>query len=275
LLSSVALFEKYFSPLIEDYKQYSHIDEKVEKNIYILNIERHWRAYEFKELFNSIDYYHKIYTLKQKLLHNIPEYQPYDTRYFYYRYALLHHYLFFREELTVKKIEYASPGSINFEGLGEVIRELRETVDWIISAKWIENIIINFSLIKDKEYRRLLSEKKYMKLKADYESEKNRLLEEEIRTLKNKNEIAKYSFLKQAVLKTKEELKTTNPVEFEKNEKYLNRIENISDLGIELEYKKIASLPEYEDKVISNAKNLNRLGFKNKKIRPVNKVAQQ
>ncbi len=269
LLSSLALFEKYFHPLIERYKQSSYIGDEIEKNIYKLNIDRHWRAYEFKELFNAIDYYHKIYAIKQKVLIGFPE-SVRDERYFYYRYALLHHYLFFREELTVQSIEYASPGNINFEGLGEVIRELRQTVDWIISAKWIEKIIINFYIIRDREYKRLLEEKKRTHLRADVEYEKNRLLEEKIRHLKNKKEIEEYSCLKKSVIKTKEE--EDIPLD---QEKYFERVEDIADNGIELEDKKIASLPQYEEKVILNAKRLHRLGYKNEKISKTNQDAQQ
>jgi hypothetical protein len=270
LLSSIALFEKYFLPLVNDYRNNSSLNNDSNKDTYRIIIDRDWRAYEFRQMFNSIDYFNKIYVLKSKFLDKLtkPHFLRHDEGYFSYRNALLHNYLYFREELSVTQIKYASKGNVNFEGLAEVIRELRETIDWLISAKWLENILINWSLLRDKEYKKLLSDKKRMRLRGDYEHEKNRVFEEKIKRLKARKEIEKYSFLKPAIRIVKEELKSNYPKDYENNIKYFNKLEKLSDIGVELEIKKVASLPQYEQRVIFSAQNLNRLGYKSKKIIP-------
>jgi len=272
LLSSIAFFEKYFSPLIHDFKskEYSIIQDEIRYDEFKLIIDRNWRAYEFKQLFNGVDYFHKIYSLERKLLKNIPSSKSYRTRDFYYRYSLLHYYMSLREELSVTKIQYASLGNINFQGIGDVIRATKEVVDWIITGEWIKKLINNFDIVKDKRRRETIKEIGINKDQLELEQIKNSILEERLSRLKTKEEIEHFSLLREAILRTRKEIEKCgySPESYEKFLQGINKFEEINGIGIQLEYKKIASLIQYEQQVIVNMRNLNRLGVDNNKVRP-------
>ena len=272
LLSSIAFFEKYFFSLIHELKskEYSIIQEEIRYDEFKLIIDRDWRAYEFKQLFNGVDYFHKIYSLESKLLRNIAPSKSYRTKDFYYRYALLHYYMSIREELSVTKIRYASLGDIKFKGVGDAIRATKEVVDWIITGEWIKKIINNFDIVKDKRRRAIIKEIEIKKDQLELEQINNRILEERLNRLKTEQEIEHFSLLGEAILITRKEMERDghSPESYEKFLRGIQKFEEINRIGIQLEHKKIASLIQFEQQVIINMRNLNRMGVDNNKVRP-------
>jgi hypothetical protein len=148
LQSSVAHFERFVFPLISN----QQLEEKPrieDSGILTLGVDGYWRAYEFRQFFDGVDYLHKLYAIKGKLEREAPDLRLRRgmTRSVVYRRARLYYYLSPREELQVRQIKFSSPGLVNFEGVGEVVKEVRELIDYIITFKWFKGIIDTYDYL--------------------------------------------------------------------------------------------------------------------------------
>jgi hypothetical protein len=179
LQSAVAHFEKYILPFV--------VAQQVEERPLIegpetltLEIDGYWGVYEFRQMFEGIDYLNKLFTIRFKLERDSPDFRLRRgiTRSPVYRRAQLYYYLSPREELRVRQIQFASPGLVSFEGTGDVVKELRETIDYAITLAWLKRFIDTFWQIRDKEGRRAETEARRAEAearKAEAEDEDTRL----------------------------------------------------------------------------------------------------
>lgn len=113
-------------------------------------IDKNWQAYEFHQFFQAVDIINKLYVFKFKLQKETKDlniYQPmvrlkqsYDSG--------LYYYLNSREEIYVTSISFSSPGDINFEGLGEVVKEVRELLHYVVTFQWVKGIVDTFDQLK-------------------------------------------------------------------------------------------------------------------------------
>lgn len=145
LQSSIAYFDKYLLPFALS-QQIEETAPTEPSGFLTLGIDGNWGAYEFRQMFNGLDYLNKVYTMRAKLGDRHPDFriQSGMTRFYVYRDARLHYYLELQEELRVRRIEYASPGLVNVEGLDGIIKEIRETLDYVVTATWLKGFVKNF-----------------------------------------------------------------------------------------------------------------------------------
>jgi len=269
LESSTAHFEKHYLPYILS-KKSDDIFESEDLIRFTVNIQNRWKAYEFRQLFNGIDILNKIFVLRQKLYTSKPDIRisRSDTRYPYYVHARLYHHLYIAEELKVAKIEYSSPGQINFEGLAGVIEQVRETFDYIVTGRWVKGFLENYYWFKNSDYQQIAIDAKKAEKKAEIFEARARAREAELRELYIKDKIREYSNLKKAINKTRSQYIENSNSEDVENFKGIDKLDEIAELGVELEQKKIAHLPAFEDNLVSNMSNLRRLSQEQRKVLP-------
>lgn len=241
LLGLIAYFERYIAPLAKfRYIEDSPSNEGAER--LDINIDREWRAFEFNQLFHSVDYLSKILVIQAKLRAESPDLRLRHgmTRSPVYRYARLYYYLSPNEELKVRQIEFASPGLVSFEGLGEVIKELRELLDYIISGNWAKRIADTYHQLR---YERPVQQSEAKLRQAVAESK-----------------------LKLVVAKMKEQENTLALDRLEDYRQGLDKLNQIADLAIELEKKGLANLPVVEDTLVHSISIINRLGHEKRVV---------
>jgi hypothetical protein len=241
LLSSMAYFEKYIIPLAM--RERTDAQSAEDSEILTIGIDGAWRAYEFNELFESIDYLNKIYTIQAKLHRDSPDLRLKRgiTRSPVYRHARLYYYLSPREELQVRQIRFSSPGLINFEGVGQVIEKIQGLLDHIFSFNWFKRIIDTYD---DLRHQRPV-----------------RIAEAELRQLETQSKI------KQVTRQMQEQESEWAINSLEQYRRAMNELNQIADLAIELERKGLASLPKVEDTVMYSISVLHRLGNEQQKVR--------
>ncbi len=242
LQSSVAHFEKIVLPLI--------ISRSTETEVFIedsdmlaFGIDGYWRAYEFRQFFHSIDYLSKIYTIRGKLERESPDLRLRRgmTRSPVYQQARLYYYLSPREELQVRQIEFSSPGLVNFEGIGEVIKEVRELVDYVVTFKWFKGILDTYDQLT---YGRKVDR---AKSKLEYAETQSKL--------------------KQVVRQMRERESREALENLEQYHQALNKLNEIADLMIELDKKGLARLPVVEQTFMRSMSMLHRLGYEEQKVK--------
>ncbi|MEW6621237.1 MAG: hypothetical protein AB1422_18225 [bacterium] len=156
------------------------------------------------------------------------------TRSQVYRYALLYYYLAPYEELRVKSVQFASPGSISLEGLGDAIRELKDLFHYIVTFQFVKDFVDLYDHFKyDRPIERA---EKRMKLKE----------------LVRREQSQERSFAMQELGEYKE---------------FLEKMNQIADLTIELDKKGLARGVLVEEIAIKSISMLHRLGFDEQKIR--------
>lgn len=163
LQSSIAFFEKHVRPVIVERKARERVFT-YDSDLLEFRLSDRWRAYEFRQLFESVDYLNKIFVLKGKLAVKAPDVRIARrmTRCDVYRLAKVYYYLAPHEELRIRRVRLASPGMISFEGIAETIREVRELIEYIITFQFVRKFCDMYDYfayerqIKKEEYKRKL-----------------------------------------------------------------------------------------------------------------------
>jgi hypothetical protein len=142
LLSSLAFFDNHVKPAIA----YGEAEQKrfiAPFRHMIIVVDKDWRSYEFDQLFRGIDYFHKLFVIREKLFSDVPEMRISQgmTRAPIFQRSLLHFYLAPHEELQVRRIRYGSKGAIDFEGMAAVIAQVRETIDYIFTFQFVKSFV--------------------------------------------------------------------------------------------------------------------------------------
>jgi len=254
LQSSIAQYEKYILPFaIAQQKEETPIIENADS--LTLNIDGYWGAYEFRQLFDGIDYLNKLYTVRSKLEGRSQDFRVPNsmTRSSVYRKARLSYYLSTREELRVKRIQFASPGSVNFEGVGDVIKEIRETFDYIITGEWVKRLIKNYYEIRNPDLRKAEERTRMAEYNAQHAEAVLR-------------EIEARSKIKAAIQKTRTQLDSRNMAISEETQKGLQLMDKTANLIIRLEVDGLASMPVVEDSLMHTISQLHRLSYEEQKV---------
>lgn len=199
-------------------------------------IDKNWKSYEFKQLFDGVDNLHKIFVLQGKLRKESPDLRISHemTRSRVYRYGLLYYYLTPHEEIQVTSVQFASPGSISFEGLGDAVSALQKLLNYMVTFEFVKGFADVYDHFKYE--RPAQNAERRMKLKEVLEKEQ--------------------SFSRNRAMKELEEYKV-----------FLGTMNEIADLAIELDRKGLANGAIVEDVAIKSISYLNRLGFEQDKIK--------
>lgn len=201
-----------------------------------LAIDRNWKSYEFKQLFSGIDNLHKLFVMQSKLRKESPDLRigREMTRSRIYRYGLLYYYLTPHEEIQVKSVQFASPGQINFEGLGDAVRELRELLHYVITFQFVKGFVDVYDHFKYE--RPVQNAERRMKLKDVLEKEQ--------------------SYSKNRAMNDLEEYRN-----------FLKTMNEIADLAIDLDRKGLANGAIVEDVAMKSISYMNHLGFEQEKVK--------
>lgn len=258
LQSSIAHFEKYILPF--------SVAQRVEEappiedaQTLTLGIDGHWGAYEFRQLFEGVDYLNKVYTIRAKLARPSPDFRLRRgmTRIPIYRKARLGYYLSTREELRVKQIQFASPGLVSFDGVGDVIKEIRETFDYIIAGVWVKHFLDAVYQIRDRDIRKAEDEARRADAMARKAEAEARRAEADLRMIEARSRI------KTTIRQLQQE---DRPVS-NREGLGLEKLNEIATLGIRLEADGLANLYVFEDSVINAISVLHRLSYEQQKLK--------
>lgn len=244
LQSWIAYFDKY---LVRDTK--SLRDEYMpKKGKFKILIDRQWRAFEFDQVFRSIDFIHKLIAVTNKLESNEIGFGESRTRKYVYEEARLHFYLRPYEELQVSHIYYASPGEIGFEGKLNTVKETKELVFDIIALEPINRMVKNYWEIRRSK---TINEKEKSELLAAISKAKTQTIEEEKRQLELQNEFE--------LINMDHEL-----AKLERVEKAFDSFLRISDKIMEMEKRGFGNNKLLEQKLMSSVNLIQNLASKEK-----------
>lgn len=264
LESSVAHFEKYLLPFI--IAQQGLEERPIEDGkILTVAIDGSWGAYEFRQLFESLDYLNKIYMIQTKLQRGSPDFrlQQGMTRSPIYRQSRLHYYLSSREELQVRQIEFASPGLVSFEGVGEIIKEVRELFDYIVTGQFIKRFIDTYHVTRDKEARKLDREARLAETRARIAESQAQRAEAVLREIRAK------SLIKMTIRQIQEHHSQTNVEGLA-----LGKLDSLAETAIRLEANGLARLSKVEDSIVDSVSMLHRLGYEDGKVKSLPSAKQ-
>ncbi|WP_420641031.1 hypothetical protein [Candidatus Leptofilum sp.] len=264
LQNSIAYFEKYVLPFIITRTGFE--DQPIhDSRVLSLGIDGYWRAFEFNHFFDSLDYLSKVFTLDNKMNRNVPDVRLRRgmTRSPVYRYGRLYYYLSPREELRVRQIEFASPGLVSFEGIGEIIKELRETVDYLITGQWVKGFVDTFYNLRDKEGR-------VLRQQAQKEEELTRIASARAERMEARlREIAARSLIKKTIRQMREQPAMSNVEALG-----IRKFDRLADTAVKLEANGLARLGVVEDGIIDSASKIHRLGYERGKIKKLPEETQ-
>ena len=219
---------------------------------FTIRIDKDWKAFEFDRIFKTIDFLNKLYVIQYKLKKHDSRLVNEETRSFIYKNAKLYHYIAPFEEIRVSKIEYASPGFITFNGIGEVVSKIQNLVSSIIAFEFIRKIVDNYDYFKYK--RPLQIEREKADLRNAIRKTETESIEEENRKLELQSN---YDQLKYKIEKDRLNRKI----------EVIKELIEICDLIEILDSKKIANKEILESQIIQCLSSLNNLGFENEKIK--------
>ncbi len=258
LQGSIAHFEKYLLPLLIQTRQDYEITDIQEQDVFSIGIDGDWKAYEFRQLFNSIDYFNKVYVMQTKLQRNTPDVRLRQgrTRSYIYREARLYYYLSIREELRVQRVQFASPGYINFEGDKAALEKVKDTVQYAITQGWVKMLVDNFFSALNEQLSMWKAESKARQVEAI------------LRETKAREQIEAHSNLKKAIAMTRNQLEKQAPHLLEQASPGLANFDSIADAGIQFEQNKLVSLPVFERNTVNQIGHLNRVGYEQEKVKP-------
>lgn len=255
LQSSIAHFEKYILPfMVARQNQDTQPIENAET--LTLGIDGYWGAYEFHQMFDGVDYLSKLSTIRAKLEDRSPDFRlPRGmTRSPVYRKANLSYYLSTREELRVQRIQFSSPGLVSFEGVGDVIKEIRENFDYVITGEWVKRLLRNYYDIRqDRDIRRVESSVRLAELNAQ---KAEALL----------REIEAKSKLKAAIRRTRLDVENGRLPSTEQMHRGLVIVSRDSDLIIRLDADRLADISKVEDSYMHSISQLHRLSYEQGKV---------
>ena len=239
LESSIAFFEKHIKPFIAEKRTVErHYSDP--SDILEIGINQDWQAYEFRQLFQGVDYLNKLFAVRFKLTRESPDLRLRRelTRSRVFRYAELYYYLAPHEELHVKSVQFASPGSVNLEGLAGVVKEIRELLHYVFTCGFVKGFVDQVDYFRFD--RPIQNTEKRMKLKD--------VLQQEQRQEKNLN-------------------KKVAVEEMEDYRKFLEKINQIADLAIQLDQKGLARGVLVEEAFMRSLSQLHHLGFEEQKAK--------
>lgn len=254
LQSSIAHFEKYILPfLIAQQQQDTPLPIENAQTL-TLGIDGYWGAYEFRQMFDGVDYLGKLYTIRAKLEGRSPDVRmPRGmTRSPVYRKANLSYYLSTREELRVRRIQFSSPGLVSFEGIGDVIKEIRETFDYVITGEWVKRLLRNYYDIKDSRDIRIAENSVRL---AELSAQRAEALLREVEAK---------SKLKAAIRQTRLDMKRGRLPSTEQAHQGIMIMDRNSDLIIRLEADRLANIDKAEGSFMHSISQLNRLSEQGK-----------
>lgn len=143
LEASILLAEKYAS-LIPNEFQPNRRDEiaSIENELKFF-IDGSWKSHEFSQFFYSINQIYQLVAVTDLALPRLRRSQnTLDTRWGVYKNASLHYFLNTQEDLRVKKIQYNSPGDIEF--LSYVAQNAPELMRHVLLILTLVKIVPNF-----------------------------------------------------------------------------------------------------------------------------------
>ncbi|MCB9035957.1 MAG: hypothetical protein H6557_04980 [Lewinellaceae bacterium] len=244
LKSWIAYYDKY---LITETKSIREEYLPQKGNFKIL-IDRNWRAFEFDQIFKSIDFLHKLISVTRKLRQDDIGFGESRTRKYVYEEARLHYYLAPYEELQVSHIYYASPGEIGFEGKLNTVKETKELVFDIIALEPLNRMVKNYWEIRRSK---TLNEKEKSELIAAIAKAKTQTIEEEKRQLELQNEFE--------LIHMDHEL-----AKLERIEKAFDKFLSISDKIMEMEKRGFTNNKILENQLMSSVNLIQNLANKGK-----------
>lgn len=269
LLSSIAYVEKYILPFTA-IQQFDVQLEYEGSQILAFGLDGNWGAYEFRHLFEGIDFLNKLLTIRDKLERDSPDFrlQQGYTRAPVYRKALLQYYLSTSEELRVRRVEFGSPGLVNFEGLGEVIKEIRKSFDYLITGVIAKRAVNNFRQIRDRELRQKESEARRAEAEARRAEAEARKFEAGARRDEALlRQIETRSRIKKAIREIQEYDGKHNIEHSEKEKLALTELNKLADIAVKIEFNGLAYLPVVEEQIIHATSVLNRLSHEEHKVK--------
>ncbi|MCB9826671.1 hypothetical protein H6804_00120 [Candidatus Nomurabacteria bacterium] len=245
----IAHFERFellkFAHVLE--KEYEQSSEKL-----TIFIDKDWKAFEFDKIFKSVDFLNKLYTIQRKLQSGESRINTGETRKYIYDNAKLYHYLAPFEEIRVTKIEYASPGLIDFNGADKIIGKIASFIEKTITFEFVKKIVDNYDYFK---YRRPLQiQNDQAELRQAIRKTETEVIEEETRKLKLQADLdeVKYQAQKRKLERQKE---------------VFAEFLEISELIDKLDERRIAKKEILENQLIQTISSLHNLGFETEKIK--------
>ncbi|MBX2892180.1 MAG: hypothetical protein KF734_14730 [Saprospiraceae bacterium] len=249
----IAHFERFelpkFAHVLE--KEYEQLPEKL--TIYI---DKDWKAFEFDKIFKSVDFLNKIYTLQRKLTTGESRINAGESRDYIYKNAKLYHYLAPFEELKVTKIEYASPGLIDFNGAEKVIGKIFSFIEKTVTFEFVRKIVDNYDYFKYKRPLQVHNDK--AELRNAIRKTETEVLEEETRKLKLQADLD-------------EERYKLQMRKLERQKEVFAEFLEISELIDKLDERRIAKKELLENQLIQTISALHNLGFETEKIKLLKK----
>lgn len=247
----IAYFEKF------ELSKFSQIPEKeyeLNKENLTVYIDKNWRAFEFDRIFKGLDFLNKLYTVEHKLRSRESRMFKGESRRYIYERAKLYHYLAPFEELKVTKIQYASPGLINFKGSEKIVSKILSFVEKVITFEFARKVVDNYDYYKHKRPLNIQNDKNDLR-KAIKKTEVE-VIEEETRKLQAENNLEeeKYNRQKRKIERIKE---------------LFNEFLEISELIDKLDERRIAKKEILERQLISVVGSLHNLGFETEKIKVI------
>lgn len=232
LKSWIAYFEKY----LVDESNVIRKENLPEKSNFTISIDKQWRAFEFDQIFKSVDFLHKLIAVTRKLRTDEIGFGGERTRGYVYEEARLHYYLAPYEELQVSHIYYASPGDIGFEGNLNTVKETKELVFDIISLEPVSRLVKNYWEIKRSKK---LNDKEESDLLAAIAKAKTQVLEEERRRMEIQSQFE--------LMRMDHEL-----AKLERLEKAFDRFLSLSEKIMQMEKRGFGNNKMLEDQLISS-----------------------
>lgn len=235
LESSIAFFEKHIKPLLSEKRtldrHFSDLREILE-----IGIIKDWQAYEFRQLFQGIDYLNKLFAVRYKLTRDAPDLRLRRemTRSHVFRHAELYYYLAPHEELHVRSIEFASPGSINFEGIAGVVKEVRELLNYVFTFQFVKG----FADVVD-----------HFRFDRPIQNTEKRMR------------------LKEVVRQEQMQDRKFAVEDMEDYRKFLEKVNQVADLATQLDQKGLARGEIVEEAFMRSLSQLHRLGFEEQKAK--------
>jgi hypothetical protein len=235
LESSIAFFEKHIKPFLSEKRTFDrHYSDP--REVLEIGISQDWQAYEFRQLFQGVDYLNKLFAVRYKLTREAPDLRLRRemTRSHVFRYAELYYYLAPHEELHVRSIEFASPGSINFEGISGVVKEVRELLNYVFTFQFVKG----FADVVD-----------YFRFDRPIQNAEKRMR------------------LKEVVRQEQMQDRKFAVEDMEDYRKFLEKVNQVADLATQLDQKGLARGVIVEEAFMRSLSQLHRLGFEEQKAK--------
>jgi hypothetical protein len=235
LESSIAFYEKHIRPFVVE-KRIVEKHYTDPRDILEIGIAQDWQAYEFRQLFQGVDYLNKLFAVRFKLTRESPDLRLRRemTRSRVFRHAELYYYLAPHEELHVKSVQFASPGSVNLEGIAVIVKEIRELLHYVFTCQFVKGFVDQVDYFRFD--RPIQNAEKRMKLK----------------------EVVRQEQMQDRKFAVED---------MEDYRKFLEKANQIADLATQLDQKGLARGTIVEEAFMRSLSQLHRLGFEEQKAK--------